>query len=136
MSEPQNDEKLLTATESTPLVQLPDEVNMMKPPPGSMAPLVNDGLHGLWVADYPDVRTTYKNMGVHIVKPGEGLVPDESIFAVSEEGFLSNGGDALVGVIKQSAYVKEMQRLHDEVKKDMKDVVIFTDASMTQKLSA
>jgi len=117
-------------------VQLPDSINLKQQSPVAMAPIVNAGLHGLWVTDEPQVLSQYGQMGVHFVKPGENLVPDEALYSVSDSGFLSNGGDAVVGVISEKAWQSVLEANRTYRKEVFDGVQLLDEAGVPVKPKA
>lgn len=90
---------------------LPDALHVVDNGQRQMAIPVAQGLHGCWVTYNPVILAEYEAMGVHISKVGDKTVVNESIFQKTPEQYLRNG-DAVVGVMRESAYQDMLRNLH------------------------
>lgn len=92
---------------------LPDDLRGVDHGQQQMRIPVAQGLHGCWVTYLPTELSAYEAMGVHICKVGDGTVTNEDIFTITPEKYLRNG-DAVVGVMKETAYQNWVSRLREQ----------------------
>lgn len=122
------DGSVVDTTQNLPPVRmLPSKLTKLNPG-DAITIQTQAGLHAMTVP-VCDIAS-YEAMGVHLCKPGEGYLRNEALFEVSDEGYLTRGGD-VVGVITNEAYHDFLQ--HTVAQDDAESGLVIKSEKLTEK---